>query len=357
MKSPRSESDPASRAASPPADVDVDVDVDRRRAPARWHAWIVQIAVLLLLALCVYGFVSHALQALRERGAQTGFDFLLSPAGFQIGEGWLDFDSDQPFWRAFLAGFANTIRAAVPAAILAIVIGTLLGIGRLAPHALIRGICTFYVELIRNIPLLVQLLLTYFVITQLLPAATEALNPLPGVWLSKSGLSIPWPVTESGSWWPTSIDWPELSTFNVSGGAAVTPEYLAIVSALGFYTAAFVAEVVRAGIQSVSRGQKDSAMALGLSGAQQMRIVILPQALRVIVPSLTNQLLNLTKNSSLAVAVGYPDLVSIANTSINQTGRAFECIAVIMGVYLALSLLISGVMNLYNRRVALKGWQ
>ncbi|MES1265278.1 MAG: ABC transporter permease subunit, partial [Variovorax sp.] len=153
------------------------------------------------------------------------------------------------------------------------------------------------------------------------------------------------------------FEWPERGSFNVSGGAALSPEYLAVVTALALYTASFVAEIVRAGIASVAQGQKLAAQALGLTGWQQLRIVVLPQALRVIVPALTNQLLSLTKNSSLAVAVGYPELVSIANTSLNSTGRAFECIAVIMAVYLGLSLLISWAMNRYNARVALRGWR
>ena len=321
-----------------------------------WLAWAVQAAVLLLLAAGVAWLVNHALEVLRARGVRSGFDFLLQPAGFQIAEGWLDFDAGQPFWRAFLAGLVNTIRVAVPAAILAVVLGTLIGIGRLAPHALLRALCGFYVETVRNIPLLVQLLMAYFMLTELLPAAVDALNPAPGIWLSKSGLSFPWPVWAEGAWWPSSLEWPERSTFNVSGGAAVTPEYLAVLITLGLYTASFVAEIVRAGIQSVSAGQVNAAMALGLSPGDGLRRVVLPQALRVIVPSLTNQLLNLTKNSSLAVAVGYPELVSVANTSMSQTGRAFECIAVLMAVYLLISLVISLVMNRYNARVALRGW-
>jgi len=201
------------------------------------------------------------------------------------------------------------------------------------------------------------LLMLYFAITHLLPDSTEAIELVPGVWLSKGGLSLPWPVSEPGSFWPSHLDWPERGSFNVTGGAALSPEYLAVVLALALYTAAFIAEIVRAGIGSVSAGQKLAAQALGLTPGQQLRIVVLPQALRVIVPALTNQLLSLTKNSSLAVAVGYPELVSIANTSLNSTGRAFECIAVIMAVYLALSLITSAVMNRYNARVALRGWQ
>lgn len=290
------------------------------------------------------------------RWAHAHFDFLGQPAGFGLSEGWLAFDSGEPFWRAFLAGLVNTLRAAVPAAVLAVLLGTLIGIGRLAPHRLLRGICTAYVETLRNVPLLVQLLMLYFALTQLLPDSTEPLRILPGVWLSKGGLAMPWPVAEEGAFWPSRIDWPEPTSFNVVGGAALSPEYLAIVLGLGLYTAAFVAEIVRAGILSVSVGQKLAARALGLGPGQELRLVVLPQALRVIVPALTNQLLSLTKNSSLAVAVGYPELVSVANTSLNSTGKAFECIAIVMAVYLTLSLLISAAMDIYNARVALRGW-
>ena len=337
---------------------------NRSAAAARavWLGWLVQ--VLLIVAVIGLGAwtVQHALDVLRARGVRSGFDFLWQPAGFGIGEGWLDFDADQPFWRAFLAGLVNTLRAALPAAVLAVVLGTALGIGRLAPHVLVRGVCTAYVEAVRNVPLLVQMLMLYFALTHLLPDSTEAMALMPGVWLSKGGLSMPWLVSgvadgSQAGGWPLHVEWPERGSFNVSGGAALSPEYLAVVLALALYTAAFIAEIVRAGIGSVSQGQKLAAQAMGLSPLQQLRIVVLPQALRVIVPSLTNQLLSLTKNSSLAVAVGYPELVSIANTTLNSTGRAFECIAVVMGVYLSLSLLISGGMNRYNARVAMRGWQ
>ena len=322
-----------------------------------WLAWTVQALLVLAVAAGAVWVVNHALEVLRARGVRSGFDFLFEPAGFPISEGWLDFDAGQPFWRAFLAGLVNTVRAAVPAAVFAVLLGTLIGIGRLAPHVLVRGICTAYVELLRNVPLLVQLLMLAFAIANLLPDPTEPVRLLPGVWLSKGGLSVPWPASGEGGWWPTHFEWPERGDFGVAGGAALSPEYVTIVAGLLLYSAAFVAEIVRAGILSVPRGQVLAAQALGLGPAQQLRIVVLPQALRVIVPALTNQLLSLTKNSSLAVAVGYPELVSVANTTIGSNGRAFECIAIIMAVYLLLSLVISFAMNRYNARVALRGWQ
>jgi general L-amino acid transport system permease protein len=322
----------------------------------RWLGWLAQALLIALAAGAVWALGRHALHVLREHGAQSGFDFLTQPAGFDISEGWLNFDSTQPFWRAFLAGLVNTVRAAVPAALLAVLLGTLLGIGRLASHRLMRGLCTVYVEALRNIPLLVQLLMLYFALTQLLPDSDAPLQLMPGWWLSKGGLALPWPVRGANGISGWHLEWPARGTFGVTGGAALSPEYLAVTLALAFYTAAFVAEIVRAGIGSVSRGQAQAAQALGLTGAQQLRWVVLPQALRVIVPALTNQLASLVKNSSLAVAVGYPELVSVANTSINGTGRAFECITIVMAVYLLLSLLIAGLMNRYNARVALRGW-
>ena len=317
---------------------------------------LVQAALLLALVALIAWAGHNALAQLRARGIQAGFDFLLQPAGFEIGESAFAYDSSQPFWRAFTVGVGNTVRVALPALVLATLLGLLIGIGRLSTHLLLRGLSTAYVETLRNVPLLVQLFMWYFALSELLPAADAALQPLPGVYVSKSGLSLPWPVWAEGAWWPTSLEWPEVGGFNVSGGAAVTPEFLAVLLALATYTAAFIAETVRAGIQSVSAGQRQAAQSLGLTGAQQLRLVVLPQALRVIVPNTTNQYLNLVKNSSLAVAIGYPDLVSVTNTALNQTGRAFECIAVMMSVYLLLSLLTSALMNRYNARVALRGW-
>ena len=329
---------------------------ERRRAEGsrgKWIAWALQVLLVAAVLGLALWLVNHALEVLRSRGVRSGFDFLWSPAGFDISEGWLAFDASQPFWRAFLAGLVNTIRAAVPAAVLSVLLGTLIGIGRLTSHVLLRGICTAYVELLRNVPLLVQLLMLYFAITQLLPDSTEAMELVPGVWLSKGGLSMPWPVAGEGGWWPLHFEWPERGPFNVSGGAALSPEYLAVVLALSLYTASYVAEIVRAGILSVSRGQVLAAQALGLSPVQQLRIVILPQALRVIVPSLTNQLLALTKNSSLAVAIGYPDLVSVfAGTTLSQTGQAIEIIGITMGVYLLISLVTSAIMSFYGWRIS-----
>ena len=320
-----------------------------------WGAWAFQAALVLVLLGLGAWLLTSTLDHLRARGVRAGFDFLTDPAGFEIGESWFHFESSQPFWRAFLVGLANMVRVAVPGIVLATVLGTLLGLGRLSRNPLLRGLSTAYVELIRNVPLLVQLFMWYFALTELLPASAEAWRIGGGLYLSKSGLAFPWPVWEAGALWPSAVDWPEAGDFNVSGGAYLTPEFLTVLMGLATYTAAFVAETVRSGIQSVSQGQSHAALSMGLTPRQSLRFIVLPQALRVIVPSITNQYLNLTKNSSLAVAVGYPELMSIANTAINQTGRGFECIAVIMSVYLLVSLTTSGLMNRYNTRVALRG--
>jgi general L-amino acid transport system permease protein len=280
-----------------------------------------------------------------ERGIRSGFDFLRDPAGFAIGESLLPFEStDSALW-ALAAGLANTLRVALPAILASTLLGTLIGLGRLSPNLLLRGLCAAYVETLRNVPLLLQLLAWYFVVTDLLPASSEALQLAPHVFLSKSGLAMPWLGGDGGV-----FDLPLRGEMNIAGGATLTPEFLALFLGLTLYTAAYVAETVRGGIQAVPRGQSDAALALGLTRVQLFRLVLLPQALRSIIPPLTNQHLSLTKNASLAVAIGYPDLVSVANTTLNQTGRAAECIALIMVVYLILSLLTAWLSAWLERR-------
>ncbi len=368
---------------------------------------IYQLIAVGLLAFAVWWLASNTLENMRVRGIQSGFGFLLQPAGFDIGESIIEFDSSNPYWKAFLVGLSNTLRVAIIGIFFTTILGALIGIGRLSRNFLLRGVCTWYVELFRNIPVLIQLLMWYFILTTVLPPVSDALHLGPGMYVSKSGMSFPIPEWGFGqalaaagmvvglvvSWFyrrwawaqfertgipratlwpslaivigcgligwaaggaPTALEFPEKTEMNVSGGGAVTPEFLAVMIGLTIYTAAFVAEIVRSGIQSVAWGQTDAGSALGLSRGQQLKLVLLPQALRVIIPPMTNQYLNLTKNSSLAVAIGYPDLVSIANTSLNQTGRAVECIAIIMAVYLTLSLTTAALMNWYNARAAIK---
>ena len=301
------------------------------------------LAAALLAAL--WWLLDVTVANMHARGIRSGFDFLFDPAGFAIGESLIPFDSADSTLMALAAGLANTLRVAFPAIVISTLLGTLIGLGRLAPNLLLRGLCTAYVEALRNVPLLLQLLAWYFIVTDLLPLASVALQLAPHVFLSKSGLSLPWFGGDSGL-----FELPLRGEMNIVGGAALTPEFLALLLGLSLYTAAYIAETVRAGIQSVPRGQNDAALALGLTRVQLFRLVLLPQALRGIIPPLTNQHLSLTKNASLAVAIGYPDLVSVANTTLNQTGRAAECIALIMAVYLILSLLTAWLSAWMERR-------
>ena len=376
-----------------------------------WRSQAFRGVIYQIIAVAVVVFVgwflaSNTLANMKARGIQSGFDFLSGTTGVDIGESLYPFDSSEPLWSAFLVGLTNTLRVAIVGIILATVLGTLLGVGRFSRNALVRGICYSYVEFFRNVPVLLQLLMWYLLFTELLPDATGAWQ-LGHVFLSKGGLSFPIPVWAlghqlaalglviglAGAWiyrrwavrefeatgrirglfwvplaivlgvasagWllggaPTAMTVPFKGEFAIENGGALTPEYLAVLLGLIIYTAAFIAEVVRAGIASVSSGQGEAASALGLSPGQIMRLVTLPQALRVIIPPMTNQYLNLTKNSSLAVAIGYPDVVSISNTALNQTGRAVECIAIIMAIYLTTSLVTSFFMNWYNARSAIK---
>lgn len=367
---------------------------------------VYQVLAVSLIVLVVLYLANNTATNMKLRGIQSGFDFLGGVAGFDIGESLFAFDSGEPYWRAFLVGFVNTLRVAILGIIFTTILGTLIGVGRFSRNALVRGLCSAYVEFFRNVPILLQLLMWYLMFTEVLPAANEPLIVGP-LFLSKGGLNFPIPVWASGhvwavwgmlagviaAWWyrkaamrhfettgrarrmvwaplgiivgagfagwilggaPTALNMPIQGEFAIENGGALTPEFLSVLLGLTVYTAAFVAEVVRGGIQSVSAGQAEAAAALGLARGQTMRLVMLPQALRVIIPPVTNQYLNLTKNSSLAVAIGYPDVVSIANTALNQTGRAVECISIIMLVYLTTSLSTSLLMNWYNDRAAIK---
>lgn len=387
------------------------------RAPPKVRRWtwrsqefrglIYQVLALLLLVAAGAYLLHNTLENMRARGIQSGFDFFSQPAGFAIGESIVPFDSSESYAKAYAVGLSNTLRVALVGIVGATVLGTLVGIGRLSRNLLVRMLCGAYVEVTRNIPLLLQLFMWYFTLTEALPAIEDALRPLPDVFFSKNGLQYPVPLWAPGHWgtlggaaagllgawlfarwarhrfestgralpvflpglvlvllgaalgWvaggmPAGLDVPEKTELNVVGGASLTPEYLTVLFGLVVYTAGYIAEVVRAGIQSVPYGQHEASAALGLTRGLALRLVQLPQALRVIIPPLTSQYLNLTKNSSLAVAVGYPDLVSISSTSLNQTGRAIECIAVLMACYLTLSLITSALMNLYNRRSRLR---
>jgi general L-amino acid transport system permease protein len=373
---------------------------------ARFRNVLYQVlAVVILIALWSF-LISNVLTNLEERSIRTGFDFLEREAGFRIGESLIAYSAKSSYGRAYLVGIINTLRVALIGIVLATLIGILLGIARLSPNWLMGKLATVYIETIRNVPLLLQLFFWYAVVTGILPPVRQAIALLPGVYLSKSGLMFPavvphhihlyvlgalvigcvlaWVVawrakrhqertgqrrpallltlgcmlgTPLVVWLlggaPSALDVPTLTRFTFEGGNRITPEFLALLLGLTTYTAAFIAENVRGGIQAVPWGQTEAASALGLRRRTALRLVILPQALRIIIPPTTSQYLNLAKNSSLAVAIGYPDLVSVTNTSLNQTGQAIECIAIMMAVYLSISLTISLMMNAYNRYVAL----
>ncbi len=355
--------------------------------------------------LAVVGWLAlNTYQNLVSRRIASGFDFLFSESGLPIGEHLISYSPTDTYFRALLVGALNTLRVAVMGIVLATVLGIAIGLARLSRHWLLAKLTALYVEVFRNLPLLLHLLLIYALL-QALPPPRAALTPLPGVYLSNRGLVLPileWSPAHNwclaalalgvagtlvyGRWtrWrqakdgqprrvapvalvlivglptlaailteaPLSIVWPELRGFNFRGGTSLSPEYFALLLGLVLYTAAFIAEIVRAGVLSVHKGQWEAAQALGLPKGLILRKIVLPQALRMIIPPLINQYLNLTKNSSLAVAIGYQDIVSVANTTINQTGQAIEGIAIIMAVYLTISLSISLFMNWYDRRTA-----
>lgn len=360
---------------------------------------------VLLAVLGLLGFLlSNLLHNLEARNIASGFGFLHREAGFAIGESVINYQPSDSYGRAIAAGLLNTIRVALIAIMGATVLGVLLGLSRLSQNGLLRLLSASYIELIRNTPLLLQLFFWYALITEAMPPARAALNPLPSVYISNRGLKLPGLQAESlggllmglglallvwvvlwhlqrqrrtnvlhkkplwlfllvfplaGAWLggaSFSLNLPQLKTFNFVGGVSISPEFTALLVGLVVYSAAFVAEVVRAGIESVPTGQWEAARALGLSNTTVLRKVVFPQAQRLVIPPITSQYLNITKNSSLAVAIGYPDIVSVANTTLNRTGQAVEGILIIMAAYLLLSLVISVLMNLYNRRLALPGY-
>ncbi|MDN5842376.1 MAG: amino acid ABC transporter permease [Alcaligenaceae bacterium] len=369
------------------------------------RALIWQALILGLVGAGVWYLVSNTLHNLDARNISTGFGFLSEEAGFAIGEHLIPYSPADTYGRAIVVGLLNTLNVSVIGVIAATLIGTVLGISRLSKNWLISRLAGLYVEIMRNIPLLLQLFFWYALITEIMPGPRQALTPLPNVFISNRGLKLPWFEGEAMTWitagialaiililvlghwahrhqertgrifplgraaialligvpllaWLVSgaslhLEVPELKGFNFAGGLSLSPEFAALLAGLVIYTSAFVAEVVRSGIQAVDQGQWEAASALGLPRGRLLRLVILPQAMRVIIPPMTSQYLNLTKNSSLAVAIGYPDIVAVANTTLNQTGQAIEGIIIIMAAYLVVSLSISIFMNWYNKRIAL----
>ena len=369
-----------------------------------WLFQIIAVAVVVTLGWFLFQNTQHNLQ---QRGILSGFGFLEQSAGFGISQHLIDYDESNSYGRVFFVGLLNTLLVSVIGIVLATVLGFILGVARLSPNWLISKLATVYIEIFRNIPPLLQIFFWYFAVFLPLPGPRQGISLGDTFFLSNRGLNMPSPTLAEGFWpflvalvvalaaiwflarwarrrfettgkaFPTLIaslvlvvalpalaillcgdpfHWevPELKGFNFRGGWVLIPELMALVLALSVYTAAFIAEIVRSGIQAVSHGQTEAARSLGLPAGKTLRLVTVPQALRVIIPPLTSQYLNLMKNSSLAAGIGYPDMVSLfAGTTLNQTGQAIEAIAITMSVYLAISICISLLMNWYNKRIAL----
>jgi general L-amino acid transport system permease protein len=373
----------------------------------RWRSAIFQILLCLVIVWLAYAAVTNAADNLAKQRIASGFGFWDSTAGFDISQTLIPYTTRSTYGRAFWVGLLNTLLVSILGIICATVIGFVIGVLQLSKNALLARMAAGYVEVIRNLPLLLQLLFWYNAVLKALPSFRDSVSIVGGGLLNNRGLFLPKPVfgpyfeavlialvigivgvfvfriwarrrqmatgKQAPVLWvslglilglpliafafmgfPLTFDFPEMGRFNISGGIEILPEFAALLFGLSIYTAAFIAEAVRAGIQAVSHGQTEAAYSLGFRPGPTLRLIVIPQAMRVIIPPLTNQYLNLTKNSSLAVAVGYPDLVQVfTGTVLNQTGQAVEVVAITMAVYLTISLVTSGLMNLYNRRIAL----
>jgi len=370
------------------------------------RALLFQLFSIGVVGLIIYYLASNTVVNLQKQSIATGFGFLKKEAAFEIGESLIPYSAANTYTRALLVGALNTIKVSFVGIVITILLGTIIGVARLSSNWLVARLSAIYIEVMQDLPVLLQLVFWYAIFYESLPPPSEALCPGAGIYLCKRGVAFTIPEAHPAHFYmllaflagcvatyfirrwakkrqegtgryfpvfrvsialiiglplivwfalgsPMEMDAPKLTGFNFEGGLTVSPEFMALLLGLVLYTSAFVAEVVRAGIQSVSKGQREAAMSIGLRPTLVLNLVILPQALRVIVPPLTSQMLNLTKNSSLAVAIGYPDFVSVANTTINQTGQSIEGVALIMAVYLVFSLSTSAFMNWYNKRVAL----
>jgi general L-amino acid transport system permease protein len=372
------------------------------------RGWFFQLVVVGAVGLLAWYLVSNYIENQQRQQIATGFDYLQREAGFEIGDTMIPYSPADTYARAFFVGILNTLRVSVIGIVLATILGTLIGVGRLSPNWLLAKICEWYVEAFRNVPLLLWLFLIYKLISDLFPGPRQAISLLwDTIFLTNRGVYFPVPFAHdahswmgvgllagiAGAWlihrwararqaatgqpfpsiwvgagliagvpvlvWliggaPTAFSVPALKGFNFQGGIVIQPEFTALLVGLVVYTSAFVAEIVRSGILALHKGQSEAAYSLGLSRAQAMRLVLLPQALRVIVPPMTSQYLNLTKNSSLAIAIGYPDFMASLYVTINQTGQQIENVLIMMAGYLSVSLTISLFLNWYNRRIALQ---
>jgi general L-amino acid transport system permease protein len=373
---------------------------------AGWSGFALQILFVAALAWIAYEIVANARANLEAQRITSGFGFLSNTAGFDVSQSLIPYSGSDTYTRVFFVGLLNTLLVAVIGIFFATIIGFLVGLGRLSPNWLLSRVAGAYVELVRNLPLLFQILFWYLAVLSTLPNPRQSISLLGSFFLSNRGIVIPKPIGHEGLTafviavviaiaaalalrsyarrllfqsgkllriWPyvlglliglpllaalvfgkpVTFEIPELKGFNFSGGSRVIPEFVALTVALSTYTAAFIAEIVRAGVLSVHKGQMEAGSSLGLSRGSNLRLIVVPQALRVILPPLTNQYLNLTKNSSLAVGIGYPDLFSVfAGTTLSQTGQAIEIIAITMGVYLLISLVTSAIMSFYGWRLS-----
>jgi general L-amino acid transport system permease protein len=372
---------------------------------AGWGGFALQIAFVVLLVWIGYEIIANARANLETQHITSGFGFLKNTAGFDVSQNLIPYSGSDPYTRVFLVGLLNTLLVSVIGIFFATLIGFIVALSRLSPNWLLSRIGGAYVEGVRNVPVLFQILFWYLAVLAALPGPRQSISLFGSIFLSNRGLIVPRPVAEPGLGafalavlvaivasvilqryarqqlfekgrsiviWPYvvgmliglpvlaalvfgapfALEIPALKGFNFAGGSRVIPEFVALTVALSTYTAAFIAEIVRAGIMSVHTGQMEAGLSLGLSRGSVLRLIVVPQAMRVILPPLTNQYLNLTKNSSLAVAIGYPDLVSVfAGTTLSQTGQAIEIIAITMGVYLAISLITSALMSFYGWRI------
>jgi len=366
---------------------------------------VLVVAGFVLVALFIAKNTAHNIEV---RGIKSGFGFLTSTAGFDITESPIAFSPQSTHWDVFKVGLINTLIIAFAGIILSSILGLIIGVARLSSNWLINRLAAGYIETFRNIPVLLQILFWYNVVLATLPSTRKSFNFLDAVFINNRGMFVPKPIFESGSWligaalvasliggwwihrwaikqheetgrnfpafWaglglvvalpllayfimgkPVTFDYPALKGFNYQGGKVFTPEFLALLFALSIYTATFIAEAIRSGIEAVAKGQKEAATSLGLTPMQSLRFVVLPQAVRIAIPSVINQYLNLTKNSSLAAAIGYPELVTIfAGTSLNQTGQALEILGMTMLTYLIISLVVSLVLNWFNAKMKIK---
>jgi general L-amino acid transport system permease protein len=373
---------------------------------AGWGGFALQILFVVALVWIGYEILANARANLQSQRITSGFGFMAQTAGFDVSQNLIPYSGSDTYTRVFLVGLLNTLLVAVIGIFFATIIGFLIALGRLSPNWLLSRLSGAYVELVRNLPVLFQILFWYLAVLSALPNPRQSISLFGSFFLSNRGLVIPKPIANTGlepfalavliaivaalllrsyarkqlfdsgrmiviwpyvlgmliglplltalvSGAPVTFEIPELKGFNFAGGSRVIPEFVALTLALSIYTAAFIAEIVRAGIQSVHQGQMEAGASLGLTRGSTLRLIVVPQALRVILPPLTNQYLNLTKNSSLAVAIGYPDLFSVfAGTTLSQTGQAIEIIAITMSVYLAISLVTSAIMSFYGWRIS-----